>query len=162
IGSISVLITLAFGLVFFRLPFSLDLPLLFASAVLGTASLAAIGVILGAITLRLARLYEDIGSVVAGGLFIFSGAIFPLDVLPAWLQPVGFAFPVAYWLEVTRRALLGVNAPRFPTFTGFSDWGLIGVLAVMTVILWVVSSVFYRWALYKAKDLGLLDYESNF
>lgn len=162
IGLISVLITLVFGVLAFRIPLDINVPLLIISTVLGVASLSALGVILGAITMRTARLNTDIGSLVAGGLYLFTGAIFPLDVLPNWLQPVGFIFPVTYWLEVTRRALLGVNAARFPTFAGFSDWGLLGVLALMTALLWAVSAWVYRASLRRSKEEGLLDMETNY
>jgi ABC-2 type transport system permease protein len=40
-------------------------------------------------------------------LMAFSGAYFPLDVLPGWLQGVANANPVAIALEATRSALLG-------------------------------------------------------
>lgn len=162
IGTISVLITLAFGVIAFRIALDIDLALLFVSTILGIASLSAIGVILGAVTMRTARLQTDVGSLVSGGLYLFTGAIFPLDVLPAWLQPVGYLFPVTYWLEVTRRALLGVNAARFPTFAGFSDWGLVGALAIMTALMWTLSVWVYRVSLHKSKEEGLLDMQTNY
>jgi ABC-2 type transport system permease protein len=162
IGMISVLITLTFGVIAFRISLDINLPLLLVSAVLGVASLSAIGVILGAITMQTARLNTDLGSLVSGGLYLFTGAIFPLDVLPSWLQPLGFIFPVTYWLEVSRRALLGANAARFPTFAGFSDWGLIGVLAVMTAALWLLSGWIYRVSLRRSKEQGLIDLETNY
>lgn len=162
IGSVSVLITLVFGVIAFRIPLDINVLLLVTATILGLASLSALGVILGAVTMQTARLQTDLGSLVSGGLYLFTGAIFPLDVLPAWLQPVGYLFPVTYWLEVTRRALLGVNSARFPTFASFSDWGLIGVLVVMTAGLWLISGWVYRASLRRSKEEGLLDIETNF
>ncbi|MBN8634618.1 MAG: ABC transporter permease [Anaerolineae bacterium] len=162
IGSVSVLITLVFGVIAFRIPLDINVLLLATATILGLASLSALGVILGAVTMQTARLQTDLGSLVSGGLYLFTGAIFPLDVLPAWLQPVGYLFPVTYWLEVTRRALLGVNSARFPTFASFSDWGLIGVLVVMTAGLWLISGWVYRASLRRSKEEGLLDIETNF
>ncbi len=162
IGSVSVLITLVFGVIAFRIPLDINVLLLVTATILGLASLSALGVILGAVTMQTARLQTDLGSLVSGGLYLFTGAIFPLDVLPAWLQPVGYLFPVTYWLEITRRALLGVNSARFPTFASFSDWGLIGVLVVMTAGLWLISGWVYRASLRRSKEEGLLDIETNF
>lgn len=162
IGSVSVLITLVFGVIAFRIPLDINVLLLVTATILGLASLSALGVILGAVTMQTARLQTDLGSLVSGGLYLFTGAIFPLDVLPSWLQPVGYLFPVTYWLEVTRRALLGVNSARFPTFASFSDWGLIGVLALMTAVLWLISGWVYRTSLRRSKEEGLLDIETNF
>ncbi len=162
IGSVSVLITLTFGVLAFRIPLDINVLLFSAATIFGLASLSALGVILGAVTMQTARLQTDLGSLVSGGLYLFTGAIFPLDVLPSWLQPVGYLFPVTYWLEVTRRALLGTHAARFPTFAAFSDWGLIGVLALMTALLWLASGWVYSAALRRSKEEGLIDIETNF
>lgn len=95
-------------------------------------------------------------------MYLFSGAIFPLDVLPAWLRWIGFLFPVTYWLELSRRALLGQAALGFPTFAGWSNAALLGVLAGFTVVLTLGSIRFYGWALNRAKDEGMLDMESSY
>jgi ABC-2 type transport system permease protein len=54
---------------------------------------------------------SGIGDAVAGALFLFSGAIFPLSVLPTFLQPIGYAMPITYWLELLRRSLVE-KSPR--------------------------------------------------
>jgi ABC-2 type transport system permease protein len=165
IGWVSVIITLAFGVVVFKLPIVLsavDWPLFLASTALGISSLVGLGVILGATTMMAGRNAWSIGEATAGALYLFAGAIFPLDVLPPWLRPIGFLFPVTYWLELARRALLGPNAASFPTFSGFSNAQLMGILLIMTVILLVVSRFYYRWAFYQAQEKGLLDVETSF
>jgi|FLYN01.1.fsa_nt_gi ABC-2 type transport system permease protein len=165
IGTISVMITLAFGVIAFKLPLNvatIDWLLFLASTVLGIISLAGLGVILGATTMMFGRNAWSIGEATAGALYLFAGAIFPLDVLPGWLRPVGFIFPVTYWLEVARRALLGPNAARFPTLSGFSDAELMGILLVMTAALLVISRYYYRWAFHQAQERGLIDIETSF
>jgi ABC-2 type transport system permease protein len=165
IGAVSVIITLAFGIVAFKLPIvpaTIDWPLFLLSTVLGISALAGLGVILGATTMMAGRNAWSIGEATAGALYLFAGAIFPLDVLPPWLRPIGFIFPVTYWLEVARRALLGPNAARFPTLSGFSNTELMGILLLMTVILLVFSRIYYRWAFYQAQEKGLLDVETSF
>ena len=54
--------------------------------------------------------------------------VFPLEVLPAWLRPIGFAMPITYWLELMRRSLIGEVAQAFPTLAQFSNIQLIGIL----------------------------------
>ncbi|HEC23563.1 MAG TPA: ABC transporter permease [Chloroflexi bacterium] len=165
IGTISVLITIGFGLIAFHLPIRLatiDWGLLLLSTALGVASLAAMGLMLGSLTMMLARHFWAVGEMVAGSLYLFSGAIFPLEVLPPWLRPLGFVFPVTYWLEAARRALLGPQALGFPTLAHFSDWQLVGILSGMTAVLIVVSGFFYRWALHQAKEKGLIDMETAY
>lgn len=165
IGTISVLITVGFGMIAFKLPIRLaavDWPLLLASFVLGVAALAALGLIIGAWTMTMARHFWSVGEAVSGAMYLFTGAIFPIDILPAWLRWIGFIFPVTYWLEAARRALLGAGAAGFKTFAAFSNAALLGVLAAFTVALLVSSTFFYRWALHNSKEKGLLDMESGY
>ncbi len=165
IGTISVLITVGFGMIAFKLPIrlgSVDWPLLISSTALGVAALAGLGLMIGAWTMTMARHFWSVGEAVSGAMYLFAGAIFPLDVLPAWLRWVGFLFPVTYWLEAARRALLGVGAQGFKTFAGFSNAALLGVLAAFTVALLIGSVFFYCWALANSKEKGLLDMETGY
>ncbi|MBC6938201.1 MAG: ABC transporter permease, partial [Chloroflexi bacterium] len=137
IGLISVFITVGFGVIAFQLPIvigAIDWLMLLASTILGVLALAAIGMVVGSLTLMLARHFWSLGDAISGALYLFTGAIFPLDVLPAWLRPIGFVFPVTYWLELARRAILGPNAAKFPTLSGFSDLELTGILAAITLL----------------------------
>lgn len=165
VGLISLVITLVFGIIAFALPVSvssIDWPLFITSTLLGIAALVAIGLLMGSLTMMAARHLWSLGDAITGALFLFSGAIFPLDVLPDVLRPIGLAFPVTYWLEVARRALLGENAPRFPTFASFSDSDLLLILLVLTVLLITASVFFYLWALHRAKETGLFDMETSY
>jgi ABC-2 type transport system permease protein len=165
VGLISLVITLVFGVIAFALPVSvssIDWLLFITSTLLGIAALVAIGLLMGSLTMMAARHLWSLGDAITGALFLFSGAIFPLDVLPDVLRPIGLAFPVTYWLEVARRALLGENAPRFPTFASFSDSDLLLILLVLTVLLITASVFFYLWALHRAKETGLFDMETSY
>ncbi|HEX2908181.1 MAG TPA: ABC transporter permease [Phototrophicaceae bacterium] len=165
VGLVSVLITIGFGIVFFHLPITIgaiDWLLFIFSTALGVLALAAIGMVVGSLTMMLARHFWSVGEAISGALYLFTGAIFPLDVLPAWLRPVGFVFPVTYWLELARRAILGPSAAKFPTLAGFSDLQLMGILAVMTLALLVFSWFFYKWALHLAKETGFFDMETSY
>ncbi len=165
IGLVSLLILIGFGLIAFQLPIvpaRVDWLLLIVSMVLGIATLACMGLIVGGLSMLLARHFDGIGEMIAGGLYLFTGAIFPLDILPAVLRPIGFALPVTYWLEAARRALLGPGAAKFPTLAGYSDWQLIAILAAMLVFFFTFSLFFYRWMLHQAKERGLLDMETSY
>ncbi len=165
VGSIAVLITIGFGIIAFKLPIrpaTIHWPLLIVSMGLGVVSLAALGLLIGSWTMTMARHFWSVGEAVAGALYLFTGAIFPLDILPAWLRPIGFIFPVTYWLEAARRALLGPGAGGFKTLAGLSNAALIGILAAFAVVLLVGSIYFYRWAFRRAKMLGVVDMESGY
>ncbi len=165
IGSISVIITIVFGVLVFKIPVYLDVvdwPLLLVSLVLGVLALAAIGLIMGSLTMMMARHFWSVGEAVAGGLYLFTGAIFPLETLPSYVRWFGFTLPITYWLELTRRALLGGQVEGFPTLAGFSDLQLIGILAGFSVVLLLASVFVYRWSVFQAKEKGLIDFESAY
>ena len=103
-----------------------------------------------------------IGEAVAGAFYLFSGAIFPLEVLPTWLRPIGFAMPITYWLELMRRSLIGEVAEAFPTLAQFSNLQLIGILIGLTVIFAILSVIVYRWCNHRARELGLIDLVTNY
>ena len=165
IGTLAVAITLAAGVLFFGLPISLarvDWPLFAASMLLGVASLASLGLVLGAWTLTIRNEPWFLGEAVAAAMYLFSGAIFPLDILPRWLQPIGFALPMSYWLELVRRSVLGDAAAAFPSFAALSDGQLLLILAAMTLILAAITTVAFRFFDRVARDRGLIDVVSNF
>ena len=93
-GTVAVIITLAFGALFLHVPLDLtkvNWPLFIVSLSLGIAMLCTLGLILASITLLVAHHFFLIGEAVASALYLLSGAIFPLDVLPAWIRPLGYA-----------------------------------------------------------------------
>jgi ABC-2 type transport system permease protein len=165
VASVSVLITITFGLIAFHLPITfamINWPLFVVSTLLGIVSLACIGTLIGGISLMTARHFDALGDATAGAMYLFTGAIFPLDVLPALLRPIGLIFPVTYWLELARRDLLGPNAAKFPTLAAFSDTQLTLILLGITLVLIVVSRVGYRWLLHHAKERGMIDMETAY
>jgi len=158
-------ITGHYRVIAFDLPIALrtiDWRLLLNSTALGIASLAGLGLVMGAWTMMMARHFWSVGDAVAAAMYLFSGAIFPLEVLPPWLRWIGYLFPATYWLEAARRALLGDEVEGFTTFAALSDAQLLLILAAFSVVLLVFSVYFYRWALHNAKDKGLLDLESSY
>src|SRR5258706_611527 len=81
-------------------------PRLFGVALaLGLVMLAFLGLAMSAVMLIAGQEAWSVGEMLAGALYLFSGAIFPLDVLPAVLRPLGLVMPMTYWLEMVRRAL---------------------------------------------------------
>lgn len=166
-GTLSVAITLAFGLLVLRLPIRLaevNWLYLAISTVLGLLSLAVLGLLLGAATLQMARHFWSVGESVTGALYLFCGAIFPIDVLPSWLQPVGFALPLTYWLESLRRAVLGPEASReiSPSLAGIGDGQLLLILFLATLLMVLVSGWFFRWSERRAQEKGLIDMTSHY
>jgi len=165
IGSISVLITIAFGALFLKV--NIDLAevnwLLFLAALLvGVVMLAMMGLLLAGVTLMVAHHVWFLGEGVAGALYLFSGAIFPLEVLPPFLRPVGYAMPITYWLELLRRSLVGSVAQAFPALSGLSNAQLMGILLGLTLFFGLASSFVFRWCEHQARERGLIDMVTNY
>jgi ABC-2 type transport system permease protein len=77
------------------------------------------------------------------------GIMYPVSVLPGWLQFISHAVPVTYSLEAMRAALLG-GAP-------FADlWPSLRALLLFAVVLLPLSLGVFSWALRRTKITGTL------
>lgn len=164
-GSISVFITLLAGFLFLgvKIPWAeVQWGMFFAALVLGIVALVAMGMLLAGITMMIVNHVWFVGEAVAGALYLFSGAIFPLSVLPVWLRPLGFALPLTYWMELLRRALLGSQAEAFPTLAMLSNAQLFGILAGVTLVMIAISALTFRWCENQARERSLLDMVTNY
>jgi ABC-2 type transport system permease protein len=92
---------------------------------------------------------------IAGALYLISGAIFPIDVLPSILHPIALGSPTTWWLEASRRGLLGHGSP-----------GMLGDISGTTVMLYLLVSTaiaiplalgLFGWFMRRARQAGLLD-----
>ena len=164
-GASSVLITILFGVWFLKIPLALseiNWGLFIISFVLGVIMLAALGLILGSVALIIVNHVWFIGETAAGALYLFSGAIFPLEVLPNWLRPIGYVMPLTYWLELMRRALIGEVAEAFPTLAEFSNMQLLGILAGLTFFFTVIAILSFNYCNERARELGYIDRVTNY
>ncbi|KAF0109343.1 MAG: antibiotic transport system permease protein [Anaerolineaceae bacterium] len=164
-ASLSVVITILAGVLFLHVsfdPLQADWLLFFVSLAIGVVMLAMMGLVLAALSLLVARHSGFLAEGVSGVLFLFSGAIYPLDVLPVWLQPIGYAIPITYWLELMRRSLIGSVAEAFPTLAAFSNLELLGILVGLSVVFGVASIYVFRACDKRARERGLIDRTTNY
>jgi ABC-2 type transport system permease protein len=165
VGTIAVFITVTFGVLFLkvRIDFaSADWGLFFLTLFIGIVMLAFLGLVLAGITLLIANQVWFVGEAVAGGLYLFSGAVFPLDVLPAFLRPIGYLMPITYWLELLRRSLVSNVAQAFPTLAGFSNLQLLIILVALTVLFAIIAFTTFDRCLHSARERGMIDMVSNY
>lgn len=164
-GGAAVLVTLAFGLLFFHLPIhwsGVDWALLAAAMAVGTIALALIGLIVAGITLLTAHQNELVGVAVASALYLICGAIFPLEVLPRWISAAGYTFPVTWWLELIRRALVGGAAAASPSLAGPATSRVLQILLLQTMGLAGVAWLVFRGCEHRARERGLLERVTNY
>lgn len=165
VGTMSVFITILFGVLFLHLtivPSEVKWLLFFVSLMVGVIMLAMMGLLLAGVTLLIAHHVWFLGEAVAGALYLFSGAVFPLEVLPPFLRWIGYLIPITYWLELLRRSLVGSVAEAFPTLSGLSEIQLLGILLGLTIVFGVLSIFVFRWCEHRARERGLIDMVSNY
>ena len=165
VGSISVFITIVFGVLFLHVnidPAAINWLLFLGSLAIGVVMLAMMGLIIAGISLLIVNHVWFIGDAVAGALFLFSGAIFPLEVLPPFLRLFGYLNPVTYWLELLRRSLVGQVAEAFPTFENLSNLQLLGILIGLTITFGVIAFFFFRYCEHAARERGMIDMVTNY
>jgi ABC-2 type transport system permease protein len=120
------------------------------AAVLVSAAfaLSALGILAGAIVLVLKRGDVLVGTLVFG-MTLLSGSVFPISVLPDWLEPVSKIIPIRLALDGARSAL----------FTG-NDWATDAALlaAIGAVALPVCLLAFSRAVSYAKRAGSLAQY----
>ena len=164
-GSAAVLITILFGVLFLHVQIHLSEVrwlLFFATLVIGVVMLAMMGLMLASIVMVIVHQSWMMGEAIAGALFLFSGAIFPLDVLPSTLKSIGMAMPLTYWLELLRRSLVGRVAKEFPTLLGFTDNQLFIILIGSTVLFGIAALTVFHVTDRRVRERGLIDRTTNY
>jgi ABC-2 type transport system permease protein len=82
---------------------------------------------------------------------VVGGMLFPVSVLPGWLQVVAHLNPVTYALEAMRSALLdGASVPAIAK--------PLAILLVFALILLPTSTLAFSWALERTKVTGTLSH----
>ncbi|WP_164689699.1 ABC transporter permease [Herpetosiphon llansteffanensis] len=162
INFLAVPLTLTFGALVLDIPIRLSTinwPLLLVVVVLGLLIVTFAAQILAGVTLMIARHAGFVGQAVSGALYLFTGALFPITVLPNWMQVIARAVPLTYWLEGMRRALwVDAQNPVYNTgLNQLSTTNLLLILLASAVAMAVISIPLQRRAEHRAKEKGLLD-----
>ncbi|HLX34022.1 MAG TPA: ABC transporter permease [Candidatus Limnocylindrales bacterium] len=170
IGVTGAVITMAIGIVALGVPFDpgrIDWLMLAVTAVGGLVVTLALGLLMGSICLQTRQESWSYPEAFAGALFLVSGAVFPLSILPAPIQAVGLANPLAWWIDGARRAFdaaapssIGGQGSLFTTLTGqvTPDNGLVLLSLIVTgAVVTLAAAAIFRYSSRRAKERGLLD-----
>ncbi|HSZ21043.1 MAG TPA: ABC transporter permease [Candidatus Acidoferrum sp.] len=121
-----------------------------ALLVLGASVLAFSGLgILSASYLLIFKRGNPVNWAILGLSSVLGGMLYPISVLPVWLQHVARLIPVTYSLEGMRAAILGHASTRelLPSIAG---------LVLFAAILLPISFAIFSWALRRTKITGTL------
>jgi len=170
VGLAGVVITLAVGIVGLGVPFnpgSIDWPLLAIASVVGLVSIIALGVLMAAVCIQTRQDAWHYAEAVAGALFLVSGAIFPLTVLPQAVQAIGLATPLTWWLAAVRMALfrggpeaIGGDGSLFASLAGHAaptPAELVVALLVTGAVSTLLALALFRVSDHRAKSAGMYD-----
>jgi ABC-2 type transport system permease protein len=170
VGAMGGIITIVVGVLLLGVPFDLaavDWPLLLVVMVAGLVAVTAIGLFLAAVCLQTRQESWSYPEALAGALFLVSGAVFPLAVLPPPIQAIGLLSPLTWWIEGVRHAvfpggLSSVGGPGslWTAWTGTAapapDAIVLALLATGALVTLAATGTF-RVSERRAKDRGLLD-----
>jgi ABC-2 type transport system permease protein len=155
ISFIAVALTLGVGVAFLGVELRPNLLYLVPATVLGILAVMSLGVFMAGWCLQLRQEAWHYPEAIAGAIYLISGAIFPIDVLPSVFHPIALGSPTTWWLEASRRGLLGHGSP-----------GMLGDLSDATVMLYLLVSTaiaiplalgLFSWFMRRARQAGLLD-----
>lgn len=170
VGAMGAAITLAIGVGLLGVRFDptrIDWALLLVVMALGLNAIVVIGVLLAAICLQTRQEAWSYPEAVAGALFLVSGAVFPLAVLPWPVQAIGLVNPLSWWLEGVRGALfhgstssIGGAGSLYAQLTGQSapePLTVIVALLATGAVATLGATVVFRFSEHRARDRGLID-----
>jgi len=128
---------------------------------IGVVMLWAAGMVLAGACLNLSRNGMFLSEGISGVVYLLSGVVFPIGVLPVWVQWVALSLPTTYWLEGMRRALMGPVPDSAPVLRGplaaWSNAELATMLLATTAALVLFALWFWRWNERRAWRLGKLE-----
>jgi len=101
---------------------------------LGASFFTGLSMIIASIVKTRER-FMGIGQVITLPLFFASNAIYPITIMPPWLQVVAKANPLSYMVDGLRALMLGGSAAE----AAFD----VGILAVVALLISMLSAWFY-------------------
>ncbi len=104
---------------------------------LGAALFATFSLIIAALV-RTRERFMGIGQLLTMPLFFASSAIYPISIMPSWLQPVAVVNPLTYMVDAARVMMV---------VPGIGSYGLpmdFGVLVAFNVVLLLIGGRAYR------------------
>jgi ABC-2 type transport system permease protein len=134
VGGYSLAATLIWGRVLFGVPLHLAHPWLFVLAVpVAILSLGLMGLLLAS-TFVLYRHANALSNLLEYPVWIASGLVFSISVLPAWIRPVSYVLPPYWGMQAIRHAALGGAV-----------WPALGMASLLGLASLAIAAVCLRW-----------------
>lgn len=142
-GLISMGIAAIFVSVFFRKSFVIQMPfLMILSLILMTISFIAIALFMAGL-FTLSRNTRLVMNSLEHPIFLLCGLVFPIEILPIFIQPISYLLSPTWAVKLLRIAVLGGSSNEI----FFHLCGLTGI----TIIYWVAGHVLFQKIDHKAR-----------
>jgi ABC-2 type transport system permease protein len=105
----------------------------FAVLALTTIAFTSVGLIVGS-QMESPEGFQLVSSFFVFPMFFLSGALFPIDRLPAWLAPFTMLDPLTYAIDAMRRVILGASQFSLPL-----DLAVLGGFTVLVIGLGAIA-----------------------
>jgi ABC-2 type transport system permease protein len=113
---------------------------------------AFLGLVLCAINLLSFKLQYSLSEYTTGTMFLLSGVVFPVSMLPVIAQQIGNALPSTYFLNLIRLAL-----------SGSSEFTVDLAYMVLSTIGFAISALLlFKLAEYRARNRGMIDRKAEY
>lgn len=137
IGAIQTALIVLVGLLLFNVTIVGNVALLIGFVLLGALMFVAMGYMIAGIA-DTQESVNGLTSLLNFPMLFLSGLFFPVEVMPAWIQPVVKAIPLTYLADALRQIM--VDAP--PLYSLTVDAAVLGAWLIVTAVLAVR---FFRW-----------------
>jgi ABC-2 type transport system permease protein len=145
VGGYSLAATLLWGRLLFGMPLHFAHPWAFALAVPVTVlSLGLMGLLLAS-TFILYRHANALSNLLEYPVWIASGLVFSVSLLPDWTRPLSWILPPYWGMQAIRHAALGG-----------ATWGPIGMAALLGLASLAIATVCLRWFEHLARTRATL------
>jgi ABC-2 type transport system permease protein len=134
IGIIDVILVLVVAIFWFQVPMRGSIPLLFGMSLIYLLSTLGLGLFISSISNTQQQAMLTTTFFFLMPMIYLSGFVFPIENMPAWIQPATYLIPLRYFLVIVRGIFLkGVGLETlWPQAVALLAWGLT-VLALATV-----------------------------
>jgi ABC-2 type transport system permease protein len=134
IGIIDVILVLIVAIYWFEVPMRGSVPLLFGMCLIYLLSTLGLGLFVSTISQTQQQAMMTTIFFFLTPMMYLSGFIFPIENMPAWIQPLTYLIPLRYFLEIVRGIFLkGIGLEiLWPQALALFAWGL-GMLTLATL-----------------------------
>ena len=134
VGGYALAATLVWGRLLFGMPLHFAHPWLFVLSIpVAVLSLGLMGLLLAS-TFVLYRHANALSNLLEYPVWIASGLVFSISILPGWIQPVSYVLPPYWAMQAIRHAALGGAV-----------WGPLGMAALLGATCLVLATICLRW-----------------